>query len=119
MYRVAIGDVRLAIIGNIAGNLDESQLESIGVVDMVVLPVGGGGYTLDGDAAAKLIRQIDPKAVVPVHYAESSLTYEVPQDSLQDFVNELGVPVETVEKYKLKSAATLPATLTVIEVRRN
>jgi hypothetical protein len=103
-----------------AGNIrDEDQLEALGVVDIVIIPVGGGGYTLDPTAAADLVRQIDPKVVIPIHYADSALKYEVPQDSLQTFVGELGAPVETVAKYKLKSAAALPESLTIIEVTRS
>src|SRR5690606_35815909 len=101
----------------IAGNLSEDQLEAIGVVDIGIVPVGGGGYTLDGVNAARLIRQIDPKVVVPVHYADSGVSYEVPQDDLKLFTDELGAPVETVDKYKVKSMATLPPTMTIVEIK--
>lgn len=119
IYRIEVGDVRIALIGNIYEKLSEEQLEEIGVVDIVVIPVGGNGYTLDATGAATLIRQIDPKVVIPVHYADSALKYEVPQDSLETFVKELGAPVEEVPKYKLKQASGLPPVLTVIEVKRS
>ena len=119
MYRIGVGDVSVALLGNIAAKLTEEQLEAIGVVDIVVLPVGGGGYTLDAQAASRLIRQIDPKVVIPVHYDDPSLKYEVPQDSLKMFIDELGAPVETIDKYKLKSAAMLPSVLTVVELKRS
>jgi L-ascorbate metabolism protein UlaG (beta-lactamase superfamily) len=118
IYRIEVGEIRIALLGNIAANLDEDQLEAIGVVDILVIPVGGGGYTLDSVGAAKLVRQIDPKVVVPVHYAEAGVNYEVPQDSIDLFKTEMGLPVETVEKYKLKSSASLPAALTIIEIKR-
>src|SRR5690554_2516241 len=47
MYRFEAGDIRLAVIGNIYEKLSEEQLEELGVVDILVLPVGGNGYTLD------------------------------------------------------------------------
>ncbi len=119
MYRIVVGDISMVLLGNIAGKLSEDQLEAIGVVDVVVIPVGGGGYTLDGTDAARLIRQIDPKAVIPVHYADDNLKYEVPQDSLDTFVGELGAPLESVDKYKLKSSASLPAVMTIIEIKRS
>ena len=118
MYRIAVGEVKIALLGNIAEKLNEDQLETIGVVDIVILPVGGGGYTLDGSGAARLVRQIDPKVVIPIHYADNAINYEVPQDSLDTFVSELGAAVESVDKYKLKSAASLPAAMTIIEVKR-
>lgn len=119
MYRIEIGDVRLAVLGNITGTLHEDQLEALGVVDMVILPVGGGGYTLDATSAAAMVRQIDPKVVIPVHYSDNGLKYEVAQDSLETFTKELGAPVETVAKYKVKSPSAIPTVLSVVEVTRS
>jgi L-ascorbate metabolism protein UlaG (beta-lactamase superfamily) len=119
IYRIEIGDVRIALLGNIADKLSEDQLEALGVVDILILPVGGGGYTLDATAAAGLARSIDAKAVIPIHYADKALKYEVPQDELSTFVSELGAPVETVPKYKVKASSSIAPTLTVIEITRS
>jgi L-ascorbate metabolism protein UlaG (beta-lactamase superfamily) len=119
IYRVEVLGTRIALLGNIAPKLSEDQLEALGVVDILIVPVGGGGYTLDATSAASLVRQIDPKAVIPTHYADGSLAYEVPQDTLETFTKELGAPVETTSKYKIKNEASLPATLTVIEITRS
>ena len=119
IYRIEIGDVRVALLGNIADKLSEDQLESLGVVDILILPVGGGGYTLDATAAASLARSIDAKVVIPIHYADNALKYEVPQDELSTFVSELGAPVETVPKYKVKASSSIAPTLTVIEITRS
>jgi L-ascorbate metabolism protein UlaG (beta-lactamase superfamily) len=118
IYRIEVGEVRIALLGNITPQLSEEQLEELGVVDILILPVGGSGYTLDATSAATLARHIDPKAVIPVHYADDTLKYEVPQDDVEVFVKELGAPVETVAKYKVKSAATLPDVMTTIVVTR-
>lgn len=119
IYRIEVGDVRIALFGNIAPKLTEDQLEEIGVVDMLIIPVGGGGYTLDATSAVTVVRQVDPKVVIPVHYEDGAVKYEVPQDTLEIFVKELGVPVETVSKYKIKAASTLPQVLTIVEVTRS
>lgn len=119
VYRIEVGDVRIALLGNIIGTLDEDQLEALGVVDMVILPVGGGGLVPDASSAAHLVRQVDPKVVIPVHYADGALRYEMPQDTLETFIKELGAPVETTAKYKVKTATSLPPVLTVVEVTRS
>ena len=120
IYRIEVGDVRIALLGNIAAKLTEDQLEEIGMVDIVILPVGGNGYTLDATSAVSIIRQIDPKVVIPVHYEDGAVKYEVPQDSLETFVKELGVIKEdAVSKYKVKAATSLPQTLTVVEIARS
>jgi L-ascorbate metabolism protein UlaG (beta-lactamase superfamily) len=119
IYRIEVGDARIALIGNIAPKLSEQQLEAIGVVDILILPVGGNGYTLDATSAAGIVRQIDPKVVIPTSYADGALKYEVAQDDLATFVKELGAPVETVAKYKVKTESSLPPTLTVVEITRS
>jgi L-ascorbate metabolism protein UlaG (beta-lactamase superfamily) len=118
IYRIEVNDVRIALIGNIASRMDEDKLEELGIIDILILPIGGAGYTLDATSAAALVRQIDPKAVVPVHYADSNIKYEVPQDTLETFTKELGASVETVAKYKIKGSSSLPPVLTIIEVLR-
>jgi len=120
LYRIDMAGFRLAIIGNVEAKLSESQLEELGVVDIISIPVGGNGHTLNAHEAAALVRQLDPKIVIPVHYKDKSLKYETDQDDLDGFLKELGATQhEEHEKLKLKAGTTLPAILTVIEVKRS
>jgi L-ascorbate metabolism protein UlaG (beta-lactamase superfamily) len=80
IYRIEAGDIRVALIGNIYEKITEAQLEEIGVVDILIIPVGGNGYTLDATGATTVTRQVDPKVVVPIHYADPAIKYEVQQD---------------------------------------
>ncbi len=119
IYSIVAAGFRIAVLGNIASKLTEDQLESIGVVDIAIIPVGGGGYTLNAHQAALITRQIDPRIVIPVHYADKGLVYEVPQDSLEGFLRELGADEhETTEKLKLKTGSAMPSVLTVVEISR-
>lgn len=119
MYRVEVGDVRIAVVGHINDDLSDDQLEELGVIDMVIIPVGGGGYTLDAVKATKLVRKIDSKVVVPVHYADKAIKYEVPQDDLALFAKEFAGEVEQTPKLKIKSASSLPLAPTIYEVTRS
>ncbi|MBC7565078.1 MBL fold metallo-hydrolase [Candidatus Saccharibacteria bacterium] len=118
MYRVEVNETRIAIIGNIYEKLSEVQLEELGLIDILIIPVGGNGYTLDATGAAKITRSIDPKVVIPVHYADAGITYEVSQDNLETFTKELGIPVEELPKFKLKQGAPLPAVMTTVVLTR-
>lgn len=119
-YRMVIGDIRVAVIGNIAPRLDDDQLEALGVIDILVLPVGGGGLTLDATDAATVARQIEPRFIIPVHYAESALKYEVPQEDMDLFVKEMGVGViEAGLKHKIKGDSGLPDQMTVLKITRS
>ena len=119
IYRIEIGELRVGIIGNIYEKLTDEQLEELGLIDILIIPVGGNGYTLDAVGAAGIVRLIDPKIVIPVHYADKTVKYEVPQGELSLFVSELGAPVETVSKYKLKQLPINQTTLSIIEVTRS
>lgn len=119
IYTIHSGTTRFCVVGHIKGELAESQLEDIGIVDVLAIPVGGGGYTLDAHEAVAVARQIDPKIIIPTHYEDKTLKYATPQAGLADFLKEFGTSEhEQVAKLKLKSGAGLPEVSSVIEITR-
>jgi L-ascorbate metabolism protein UlaG (beta-lactamase superfamily) len=107
--------MRIAIIGHTVAPLSDDNLENLGIIDVVVIPVGGGGYTLDARDAATIVRQISPKAVVPTHYADTHVKYEVPQEPVENIIKELASAYEKTAALKAK---TLPEVLTIYELTR-
>ena len=104
VYKFVYDDVRICIVGHIYPDLSENQLETIGTVDILIIPVGGNGYTLDPVGAAKLIRKIEPKMIIPTHFDSKDVKYEVPQRTLEDAIRELGIEARPeVDKLKFKS----------------
>jgi hypothetical protein len=105
MYKLLTKELSIFIPGHIYPDLTDDQLESIGMVDVMFIPVGGNGYTLDPLGAIKIIKKIEPKLVVPVHYDVKGLNYPVPQQDLQHALQEMSMePKETTAKLKVKSA---------------
>lgn len=117
IYKIIAKDIRLVVLGHIYPSLSDSQLERIGPIDVLVTPVGGNGYTLDPTGALKLIKQLEPKVVIPTHYADSKLSFPVPQQELSQALHDLAMePAETVSKLKLKHGAFAEGMqLTVLE----
>lgn len=104
IYSLLIDDIRVAVVGHIYPDLNEEQMEAIGTVDVLLVPVGGNGYTLDPIGAQKVIKLLEPKLVIPTHYADKSLNFEVPQQPLDEALKAMSMePKETVDKLKLKS----------------
>jgi L-ascorbate metabolism protein UlaG (beta-lactamase superfamily) len=104
MFKIIADDVRIAVVGHIYPELSDKQLEALGTIDILIIPVGGNGYTLDPVGALKIIKKIEPKMVIPTHYADKAVKYEVPQQDLETAIKELAMePKETVDKLKLKS----------------
>ena len=118
IFKLTTSEMRIAVVGHIHPDLGEAELEAMGTVDLLVIPVGGGGYTLDATGALQVIKKIEPKVIVPVHYADSKIKYEVPQAELADVLKNLSMEVhETVPKLKLK-ASDLPEATQLIVVER-
>ena len=89
-YLVSFKDQRVFICGNLHPGLSEEQVERVDGIDALVVPVGGKGLTLDREAASDLVRRFDPRFVVPLHYDDGVVDYPVPQDSVDQFLQEVG-----------------------------
>lgn len=115
MYKIVAGDTRVLVTGHIHPNLSEAKLEDIGLVDVMLMPVGGNGYTLDPTGALQVIKQVEPKLAVPTHFADPALQYEVPQLPFEEAIKTLGMePKETVKKLQFKPAEVTDTTQLVI-----
>lgn len=58
---------RVSHFGDLGCDLEDDQRERFKGLDLLMLPVGGG-YTIDGKRAARLVEQLRPKVAVPMHY---------------------------------------------------
>ena len=115
MYKIMADDVTLLVTGHVYPELTEAQLETIGMIDVMLVPVGGNGYTLDGIGALKLIKKVEPKLVIPTHFEDTKLNFPVPQQPLAEAVKALAMePKETVAKLKVKPAELTDTTQLLI-----
>lgn len=111
VFKLTAEDLKVLIVGHIYPELTDQQLESIGLIDVMIVPVGGNGYTLDGIGALKLIKKVEPKIVIPVHYSDKAINYPVPQQDLASVLQQLSMePRETTAKLKLKAGEMLEGT---------
>lgn len=103
IYKVAIENLNILIVGHILPELSDAQLEAIGMVDVMFVPIGGYGFTMDGVGALKLVKKIEPKLIIPTYYEDASLKFEVPALSLEEGLKALAMePKETVQRLRLK-----------------
>ncbi len=105
MYRIEADDIRVGVVGHVWPELSDAQLEALGTIDVLIIPVGNSGYTMDAVGALNLIKEIEPKLVIPTHYDDKGLKYPMPQVSLEEALKGLAMePKETVPKLKIKPA---------------
>lgn len=102
IYRIAIGTTMICVFGHSTPDISDDVLEKIGMIDILVVPVGNSGYTLDASSAEKVIKKIDPKVVIPTHYADKAINYEVPQAPIDEFIKQMSVTPEKIDKLKIK-----------------
>jgi L-ascorbate metabolism protein UlaG (beta-lactamase superfamily) len=115
IYKLVDNDIRVAVVGHVYPELTDDQLEQIGMVDVLIIPVGGNGYTLDGVGALKIIRKIDPKVVIPTHFDEKGFNFPVPQQSLSEVLKALAMePKDTLAKFKVKPTELTDTTQLVV-----
>jgi L-ascorbate metabolism protein UlaG (beta-lactamase superfamily) len=115
MYKLISDDVRVLVVGHVYPEFTDKQLEAIGLIDVMIVPVGGNGYTLDGVGALKLIKKIEPKIVIPTNYDLPGLNFPVPQQTLQQALQSLAMEAQqTTTKLKLKESDLVEGTRLIV-----
>jgi L-ascorbate metabolism protein UlaG (beta-lactamase superfamily) len=101
IYKIEMEDITLAHMGDFGeGALGEEIVEDLGDVDILMIPVGGK-YTIDGQEAAKAVKQIEPRIAIPMHYMIPGL--DLPLDGADLFLKETGAAKkEAQDKLTLK-----------------
>ncbi|QPC83426.1 MBL fold metallo-hydrolase [Phototrophicus methaneseepsis] len=84
---------------------DQSTIEELGEVTVLLLPVGGGSG-LRPTEAADVIAVIEPSYVVPMHYAQPGLKFDL--EPVDKFLKAVGVSKAVEEDMLRVTAGTLP-----------
>jgi len=108
VYIIEDGDLRLVHLGDIGHKLSEGVLEEIGVIDVMMIPVGGV-YTIGPSDAAEIVREIEPSIVIPMHYQVPGLRKDTFEKLAQvdEFLKEVGLGVERLDKLSVKKSDLL------------
>lgn len=99
IFVMEMENLKLCHLGDLGTELDSAQLEAIDGVDILFIPVGGK-YTIDPKMAVKVINDIEPKIVIPMHYADGK---DVDLAPLDKFLTEIGEEAEVLDKLKISA----------------
>jgi len=91
MYVFEADGLRLAHLGDLGHKLSEKQIDNLGDIDILMLPVGGV-YTIDSKTAADVARSIEANIIVPMYYKVPGLNEKVfgSLESVEPFITALG-----------------------------
>ena len=105
VYKVYIESLSVVHLGDLGQTqLSNEQVEQIGEVDVLLIPVGGV-YTIDGKDAVNIVQQLQPSVVVPMHYKVDSLN--IPLNTADDFLTAMGAQdAEPQDKFTIKKRST-------------
>jgi L-ascorbate metabolism protein UlaG (beta-lactamase superfamily) len=104
-YLFQYGSLTVLHLGDLAHVPDQSTIEALGEVNVVLVPVGGGNSLRAGDAA-EVIGLIEPQYIVPMHYALPGLKFEL--DPVDRFLKAMGVSTAPEEEILRLTAGALP-----------
>ncbi|KPJ73648.1 hypothetical protein AMJ48_00260 [Parcubacteria bacterium DG_74_1] len=95
IYTIETEDLKLCHMGDLnQKELNEEQLEEIGDIDILMVPIGGAD-TVSAKEALRIMAQIEPKITIPMYYALPKL--KVKLDGLDKFLKPLGIKSVTPE----------------------
>lgn len=99
VYIIEIDEVRIAHLGDLGHELSEKQMEQMGEVNVLMIPVGGH-YTIGPEGAEKIVKGLEANIVVPMHYQVQGLNPEIFKDLLKvdEFVSKSSLASETLPK---------------------
>jgi L-ascorbate metabolism protein UlaG (beta-lactamase superfamily) len=99
LYVIDYDGITVAHLGDLQRVPSQTEIETLGGVNVVLVPVGGG-KSLNASKAAEIVSLLDPGIVIPMHYhvPESNLKLA----PLNRFLKEMGVgKVEPIPSLKI------------------
>lgn len=76
IYIIEAEGLRLCHLGDLGHVLTLEQVKAIGDIDVLFVPVGGY-FTIDHNQAAKIVEQLGPKCVIPMHYKTEYIDFPI------------------------------------------
>lgn len=112
LYLIDYGGITIAHLGDMVQIPTQAEVESLGPVNIALVPVGDGN-SLNASKAAEVISLLEPNIVIPMHYATADSKVKI--DAISKFLKEMGLSeVETQESYKANNVNDLPEDTKVV-----
>lgn len=87
IFLIESEEMRICHLGDQGDVLTEKQVAALGEVDVLMIPVGGK-YTIDAKTAGKVVGQIEPKIIIPMHYKVKGLKIDIEDE--KEFCKSFG-----------------------------
>jgi L-ascorbate metabolism protein UlaG (beta-lactamase superfamily) len=81
--------LKVVHLGDVGHTLDQEQIDGISAVDVLMVPVDEY-YTIDAKTGKRIVEQLNPKIVIPMHYKTDNFANELPFSDEKNFVSKFG-----------------------------
>ncbi len=116
-FIIQLEDLTVCHLGDLAESpLSPEELTHIKDADVLLVPVGGN-CTINASQAAAVVAQVEPKLIVPMHYATEETRGHLPLDDIERFCRELGADATPRTRLSI-TPASLPGEPTVVVLAR-
>ncbi len=99
LYKIEAEGISVLHCGDLGFVPDDAFIDSIGDVDILMVPTGGF-YTIDPEAATQLIKKVEPSIVIPMHYNHKDLD--------QKNFGQLAAVTEFTKKFGIENVTPVP-----------
>ena len=104
-YKIEGEGISLLHCGDLGLVWDDSFIDQIGEINVLLIPVGGV-YTIDVTQAVTIVKDVEPSIVIPMHYLVPGLQREL--DPVTKFLKEMGLDEAAAQPKLTITPASLP-----------
>ena len=113
MVRIDTEGMSLCHLGKVKKQLNDTQLDILSGVDILLIPIGGGDEMYNAQEAIKVINDIEPKIIIPIGQKSEN---DPNADDVEKFIKELGLTPKTTDKKVIIKQKDLPQEETEVYV---
>lgn len=111
VYLMEVDEISILHCGDLGHMPNAAAIEEIGNLDVLLVPVGDR-TTISATTAAELVRRLEPKVVIPMHYPVKGIDADF--EPVDRFLQEFGAKDTTPQPKLTTTKARLPATTQVV-----
>ncbi len=111
IFNLQVDGIQVCHLGDLGHVLSDKEVNEIGPVDILLIPVGGY-FTIDAKEATRVVEQIHPKVVIPMHFKTEKCGF--PIAPVEDFLKGKSA-VKRVGRSEIDySKASLPEKMEIV-----
>jgi L-ascorbate metabolism protein UlaG (beta-lactamase superfamily) len=116
IYTIEAEGIKICHLGDFGQKkLTDEQLERMGEIDVLMIPIGGV-YTISAKEAIEILVQVEPKITIPMHYSLPKLKIKL--DGLEKFLKLLGIKkIEPMPKLSIKKRELSPEEAKIVVLK--